>query len=128
MSSRSVLVVAPEFSDFAALAADLTLSGISPQRARTLEECLQRQRQAPAEAVICDADSLDWRVALDALLQAGKAPVIFLTRRADERLWVQMLQAGAFDVMTKPYRIEELRWVVTSALGWPGGWSSVVSA
>ncbi len=128
MSSRSVLVVAPEFSDFAVLAADLTLSGVSPQRASTLDECLERQQQSPAEAVICDADSLDWRVVLDALLQAGKTPVIFLTRRADERMWVQMLQAGAFDVMSKPYRLEELRWVVTSALGWPGGWSSVIPA
>ena len=72
-------------------------------------------RDVAAAAVICDADQVDWREAL-AVLRPHCAHVIFLTRNADERLWLDILQAGAFDLLAKPCRGEDLRWVVQSAL------------
>ncbi len=70
-----------------------------------------------ASLVICDADRLDWATALRRLhTQLPQCPVVFLTRLADERIWLDMLESGAYDLLQKPYRAEDLRWVVCSAL------------
>ena len=49
---------------------------------------------------------------------ALKSPgaVVLMTRWADERLWLETPDAGACDLLAKPYRPEDLRWVVSTAL------------
>ncbi len=71
--------------------------------------------RAHAAAVVCDADHVDWREAL-ARLAHTNVPVVFLTSQADERLWVEMLEAGAFDLLPKPCRAADLKRVLELAV------------
>ena len=118
MSSTSrVLAVVSEPSDFATLSANLEPVGITVHRADGLLDAILRQTDSPASVILCDADCLDWKEAVN-LFQRLKTPgaVVLLTRLADERFWVETLEAGAFDLLEKPYRPEDLRWVVSTAL------------
>lgn len=112
-----VLTVVPEASDFAFLSAELQTARIAVSRAANLLDAVLRQAHAPASVIVCDADSLDWSEVLD-VFHRLKAPsaVIFLTRLADEHLWLKMLGAGAFDLLQKSYRPGELGWAVSAAL------------
>lgn len=112
-----VLAIVPQPPDFAELTADLQAVGIPVCRADGLLDAILRQADSPASVILCDADSLDWSEALN-LFRRLKAPsaVIFLTRLADEHLWLEMLEAGAFDLLQKPYRPQDLCWVVSTAL------------
>ena len=112
-----VLAVVDEPSDFASLSAHLEPLGIAVYRADGLLDAILRHADAQASVILCDADSLDWKEAVN-LFQRLKTPgaVVLLTRLADERLWVETLDAGAFDLLEKPYRPENLRWVVSTAL------------
>ncbi len=110
----AVLAVDIGPADFAALVSSMT-GTVDLHRAATIENAIGLQEIFAARAILCDADSLDWRRALRQLYRLG-TPVIFLARNADERLWLEMLDAGAFDVLSKPYRPEELRWVISCAV------------
>lgn len=70
--------------------------------------------RAHAAAVVCDADHVNWREALVRLSHLN-VPVIFVSSQADERLWVQMLEAGAFDLLQKPCRAADLKRAVALA-------------
>ena len=116
-AAPDVLVVASESSDFVAVYAHLQPVGITVRRADDLLDAILHQAASPASVILCDADCLDWKEAVN-LFQRLKTPgaVVLLTRLADERLWVETLDAGAFDLLEKPYRPENLRWVVSTAL------------
>lgn len=43
------------------------------------------------------------------------AQVVVCARLADERLWTQALEAGAFDVLVEPYQPAEVRRIVDAA-------------
>ncbi len=112
-----VLVVVSDSSDFVSLAADLWATGIEAERAINLLDACLHQVNAPADVILYDADTADWTEALKILRRVGRRrPIVFLTRLADERLWLDMLQAGAFDLMAKPCGRADLQWVLTTAL------------
>ena len=114
----SVLAICSEFSDFSSIAANLAGNGIRAGHARDIDEAVASRKLISYDAILCETDRLSWRAALDSLIEAAPAAaVILMARHADEHLWVDMLQAGAFDVVEKPYRPEDLRWVVTAAVG-----------
>lgn len=121
MSSPScLLAILAEPSDFAGLSAELADLGVRTCYAGEVSGLLSCHEEADGSnpsVILCDADRLDWIEALRELREAmpGTA-VVFLTRLADERLWLRMLDAGAFDLLEKPYRSQDLRWVVTTAL------------
>ena len=99
-------------------------TGLTLHRADGLLDAVLRQADSPASGILCDADGLDWKEAVN-LFRRMKAPgaVVLLTRLADERLWVETLDAGAFDLLEKPYRPEALCWVVSTAPQAPHGTS-----
>ncbi len=113
----NVLVVVSGSSDCVAIYAHLQPLGITVRRADGLLDAILRQADSPSSVILCDTDCLDWKEAVN-LFQRLKTPgaVVLLTRLADERLWVETLDAGAFDLLEKPYRPENLRWVVSTAL------------
>lgn len=115
-ATPNILAVVREPSDFAVLAADLDAMGLCASQASSLEE-LRCEAGEPVNVVLCDADSVDWRRAL-CLFQTElpNTAVVFLTRRADEWLWLEMLEAGAYDLIEKPWRQQDLQWIVGSAL------------
>ncbi|MCX6617339.1 MAG: hypothetical protein NTZ98_14730 [Acidobacteria bacterium] len=118
----SVLAITSLESEFARLAADLAGVGIGACYAGSLQDAVERKNEYPITVVVCDADTVDWEEAL-AVFQQQEEPsaIVFLTRLADERLWLRMLDAGAFDLLEKPYRAQDLCWVITSALKRPTG-------
>lgn len=111
-----VLAVVREVSQFAVLESELAKLGVRTCHARTPQDAVPKEH-FPANVIVCDVDTIDWGEAL-ALFRERQpgSPVVFLTRLADEQLWIQMLDAGVYDLLEKPYRAEDLRWVVTSAL------------
>ncbi len=112
-----VLALVPDLCDFAALAESLVAAGIQTERTESLLGACLHQVSEPAGLVLCDADAVDWREVLLVLRRLKRSsPVVFLTRLADERLWLDMLEAGAFDLVAKPYRPCDLRWVAITAL------------
>lgn len=113
-TSPVVLVLAPK--DWSAQLTSELGDMAAVEATASLADLVEHIRPA---AIICDGDQADWRGILSEVqIRNGDStpPIIFLTRNADERLWVQMLEAGAFDLLEKPYRPEDLRWVVNSAL------------
>lgn len=125
----AVLAVTSRASDFTSLAADLSAIGVGTCHAKGLPEAVRRANEFPISVIVCDADSVDWEEALRVLQEVPEpGAIVFLTRLADERLWLRMLQAGAFDLLEKPYRPQDLRWVVSSALKRTPGKNSLAAA
>lgn len=80
---------------------------------------LRRHRVA---VVLCD-DTLpdgNWKRVLRELETASEAPLLIVTaRNADDRLWAEVLNEGAYDLIPKPYdRKEVIRVVSTAWLHW----------
>lgn len=81
-----------------------------------------RQRQIPV--VICERDLQPgtWREMLEHVGRLHRPPLLIVTSRlADERLWAEALNLGAYDVLAKPFDTREVIRTVTSAwLHWAG--------
>jgi DNA-binding NtrC family response regulator len=66
-----------------------------------------------------DAKAPSWRELLAQLSrpETGPAPrFIVLSRLADSRMWAEVLNLGAYDLLPRPLAADELAWVVRSAL------------
>jgi CheY-like chemotaxis protein len=87
-----------------------------------------RQRQIPV--VICERDLQPgtWREMLEHVGCLPSPPLLIVTSRlADERLWAEALNLGAYDVLAKPFDKREVIRTVTSAwLHWAGRFSAWV--
>jgi DNA-binding NarL/FixJ family response regulator len=87
-----------------------------------------RDRNAPQGPVILyDIDAVaeaasdqpapDWREAMGHFLNMHPdTRVLFVSRLADERMWIEVLATGAHDLLSKPYSQAELRQAVRRAL------------
>lgn len=83
-------------------------------------------RTCPIPVVLCDSDS-GWREVLDEFRSIPHPPALIVTSRmADDRLWSEALNLGAYDVLAKPYQPDEvlrvldlawLRWVDKMSAG-----------
>jgi DNA-binding NtrC family response regulator len=74
--------------------------------------------QTSATVILCDADSRrGWSGMMPEILgRQPKARVILLSRLADERMWVEALNAGAHDLLPNPCPQRNLCSAVKSAL------------
>lgn len=112
-----VLAAVPEPSDRALLLAELSAAGIEAASVDDLLEAVLYQLHDAAPVVLCDADGFDWAETLNLLNRvASRTRVVFFSRAANERLWLDMLDAGAYDLLEKPWRDRDLRWLIGSAL------------
>ena len=79
----------------------------------TSRAALERLRAGVVPIVLCESDQDPdaWKEMLDWLSQLPDAPCLIVTsRQADDHLWVEALNLGAYDVLSKPFdRIEVLR-------------------
>jgi DNA-binding response OmpR family regulator len=76
---------------------------------------LRRNRIA---VVLYDSDSMPgtYRRMLECLVALPDMPQLIVTSRlADEKLWVEVLNLGAYDLLVKPFNAKEVVWSVTSA-------------
>lgn len=76
------------------------------QRSRSLASTVAALREQPIPIVLCDMDEDPeaWQEILRATRDFAAPPSVIVTsRNADDRLWAEMLNAGAFDLLSKPF-------------------------
>jgi len=86
------------------------------ETSRTLDEALRILRNGRISVVLCDRDLHPgtWKDVIEALAYLPDPPYLIVTsRQADDRLWVEALNLGAYDVLQMPFNAAE----VTRALG-----------
>ena len=80
-----------------------------------LEECLLVLRKARIPIVLCDSE-MNWRQLIEDFRNLPDPPHLILTSRiADDRLWSEALNLGAYDVLAKPFDSKEVVRVLTMA-------------
>lgn len=79
------------------------------------EECLSTVRKTRIPIVLCDTDG-NWRRLLEEFRELPEPPYLIVTSRlADDRLWSEALNLGAYDVLAKPFERSEVVRVLTMA-------------
>jgi len=116
----NLLVVSPIETDHTMLRRILSpkkwvLSGVTTLHAaqRELRTAIER-----FPLILCERDLSPgtWRELLDQVTHMVDAPLLIVSSRfADERLWAEALNVGAFDVLAKPFEPDEVSRVLTSA-------------
>jgi DNA-binding NtrC family response regulator len=91
---------------------------------RTMKAAKQQLRLGSIPIVLCENELRPdaWKEMLDHCAQMPEAPLLIVTsRQADDRLWVEALNLGAYDVLAKPFDRREL--VRTLGMAWQN-WKS----
>lgn len=89
-------------------------------RAGSCEEAVRFARHTHPRVLLCDEELPDgnWRRIWKALSIGPDPPLLVVaSRNADERLWSQVLNSGAYDLLAKPFRTEEVVWTLHCAAG-----------
>ncbi len=88
----------------------------------TMSSAVSTLRQMPIPVVICEADQSHglWQEILDSVSFLPNPPLVIITSRlADERLWAECLNVGAYDVLAKPFETSEvIRILSLACLHW----------
>jgi DNA-binding response OmpR family regulator len=97
----------------------------------TLASALTALKKGRVPVVVCESDlqSGTWKEVLEELSTLPDPPFLIVTSRlADERLWAEVLNLGAYDVLAKPFDSAEVTRIFSMAwLRWkdrhgaPGG-------
>ena len=88
-------------------------------RARTLWSGQSILRRRTIAVVVCEEDLRpgSWKEIVATADAVPEPPIVVVTsRHADEALWAEVLNLGAFDLVAKPFGANEVRRVVDSAL------------
>jgi len=108
--SNVVLSVSRNGEDWASLErifkSNWTVSATS-----TIASALSVLRETPFPIVICDCDIVpgSWQEMLHYTSLLPDPPLLIVTSRlADERLWAEALNLGAWDVLAKPFDTDEV--------------------
>jgi len=110
--TRSVLLVSPDEPDYLSLRGIVQAKKWTVLHAHNPIEARQALCGAPVEAVI--ADSKCWKSLLAEMWSLG-FPLIVADRLADERLWGEALNLGAFDLVAKPFEANVVLHVLSNA-------------
>ena len=115
-SSIAVLVVSRMSGDHEALRLALRGSKWKLYRASdVLSARRQLRRYEDISLVVCEREF--WKEVLAAMATIPNAPlVIVAASAADEQLWAEALNIGAYDVLAKPFETSEV--VRSLSLGW----------
>ncbi len=121
-----VLLISPFERDHESLRNILQHSRWQQHGAQTQTGALEFLRHDPVPVVICDSDLPDgsWKDVLAELGEMPRPPLMVVTSRlADERLWSEALNLGAYNVLAKPLNSKEVFHVVSLAwLLWKRQW------
>ena len=110
----AILSISANEDDHSTLQRHIGLSRWTMDEARDLSEARALlSRKSDISVIVCDCDTLPraWVAILDDLVEMPAPPSLILTSRlADDRLWAEALNLGAWDVLAKPLdRSEALR-------------------
>src|SRR6266545_4761222 len=107
---RCVLLVTSNQRDRDSLDSVLENTRWRVEPAASTEEAIQRLRAVPFSVVLWDRDAAgaDWKDGLRRLAGVSHRPaVLLLSEVADPYLWEEVIRAGGFEVMTRPFRRNE---------------------
>jgi DNA-binding NtrC family response regulator len=119
-----ILYISPLAEDHAELKRILAASPSGPETSRpvctvqSLPEAVAALKAEHYAVVICEGDlgCGSWKDALDAIRKLGKPPLLIVSSmHADEYLWAEALNLGAYDVLAKPFSRAEVTRVVDGA-------------
>jgi DNA-binding NtrC family response regulator len=116
--SKTALLISPFEQDHKLFKLLFTEQGWKLHRASSLESALRLLRQGIASLVIAEKDLPNgtWKDVLGAVLQLSSAPPVVVTSlHADDYLWAEALNLGAYDVLAKPFERTEAIRVCSSA-------------
>ncbi len=120
----SVLTVMPMKEDHESLDSILAAPAWAVHRASTVSSAVTLlSRVDPIPVVLCEKDlgGGSWRDMLDHIHGMSDPPYLIVTLRlADEQLWAEALNLGAYDVIAKPFDGGEVERSLTSA--WSRWW------
>jgi DNA-binding NtrC family response regulator len=118
----AVLSISPIEDDHNCLEQILSEFRWTLHRALTLPSAIAFLAENRAPVVICERDLAPgtWKDMLDGAIILPQPPCVIVTSRlADECLWEEALQTGAYDVLAKPFvREEVIRLVSLAARSW----------
>jgi len=115
-----LLLVGPFDNDHAALRSILRKPDFRLLRARSLRraDVLLRKATIPVVVVERTFPGGCWKDVWAAVQKASLRPaprLIVVANRADDRLWNEVVHAGGYDVLAKPFESEELVGIITAA-------------
>jgi len=114
-----VLAILPNPADRSCLAEIAAREKWNLRMASDCESALEILKHNPPEVIVCarDVKPSGWREAMGALgTQAPGISIILATPANDDRLWLEVIERGGFDVITTP--LHENRVVETVRLAW----------
>ena len=118
----AVLAVSPLDEDHACLRSIFSHSNWRIFQARNCSEALKFLKGHPMGVVVCERDLKDgnWKKLLESLTRLPIPPLLVVTsRNADDTLWAEVLNLGAYDVLSKPFdRAEVTRIISLAWLHW----------
>ena len=122
MTTKHVLIVDDEADIRELLVLTLMRMGVEAESARNCEEAFARLKERPFDLCLTDmrlpdGDGLD--VLAHIAANHGNTPVAVITAYGSTDNAVSALKAGAFDYISKPIQLKQLREVITSALNLP---------
>jgi DNA-binding NtrC family response regulator len=114
-----MLAVLPSPEDRVSLSAIASREGWSLRMASHCDSALEILRHHPADLIVCarDVKPSGWRDALTAM--AAQAPgtcLILVSPETDDRLWLEVIERGGFDVVTTPLHAARVVQAVRQAL------------
>jgi DNA-binding response OmpR family regulator len=89
-----------------------------------------RSARIPLMVCGCDTQPELWKEMLGKFALLDKPPLLIVTSRlADDRLWVEALNLGAYDVLAKPYDSNEVVRTFSCAwLRWQGRYTAAAAS
>ena len=96
----------------------VTTSGLRTVLSPTLHAALPLLQKGGVPVVLCDRDDnqVVWKQLLEQVGTLKEPPYVIVTSRlADDRLWSEALNLGAYDVLAKPFEASEVTRVLASA-------------
>jgi two-component system response regulator HydG len=106
-----ILAVSTQTTDVLSLARIFDHSTWSFDSATSLTAALRFLAKNSVEVVLCDRSLPDgtWRDLLNSVTMLEHPPQLIVTAHdADDRLWAEVLNLGAYDVLIKPYQPKEV--------------------
>ena len=118
----SVLAVSPYKEDHACLRTIFSHSNWKVYQAQNCKEALSFLEKNRTPVLVCERDlpDGDWKGLLESLLPCSAPPLLVVTsKNADDSLWAEVLNLGAYDVLSKPFdRAEVMRIISLAWLHW----------
>jgi DNA-binding response OmpR family regulator len=112
------LIVSPFEEDHATLRQMLAPPGFGLRSARSFREAAPLIEEFPIIIAECNLGGCCWKDLWNAIQVSPKRPwprLIVAADIANDRLWAEVINLGAQDVLAKPFDSAEVHWVVAEA-------------